>query len=91
MPDFAVSYSMLEQVENTLNSLKSEFDGINAAPHAAVWGDPRIGNAMNDFAGNWTDHRRKLVASMDAMAKQARETRTATTHWDTTMGQKITK
>lgn len=91
MADFAVDYAMLEQVENTLNSLKSEFDGIDAVPDAADWGDDRIASAMGDFAGNWNDHRQKLLASMDAMAKHARDTRTGTGHWDTQMAQQVTK
>jgi hypothetical protein len=85
VPDFAVDYSLLEHVESTLSSLKSSFDGINAVPQAADWGDPGIESAMNAFAGNWSAHRQNLVASMEAMAKQARETRTGTAQWDTTL------
>jgi len=80
--DFAVTYAHLEQVENTLNSLKAEFDGINAVPGAADWGDSGIAGAMDNFASNWSYHREKLVKSMDSMANQARDTRTATSQWD---------
>lgn len=87
--DFAVDYAMLEQTESTLNSLKSEFDGINAVPQAADWGDGGIASAMNDFAGNWSVHRKRLVASMESMAKHAGEVRTGTGQWDTQMGQQV--
>ena len=91
MVDFAVNYDTLQQVEKTLNSLKNEFNGIHTVPHAATWGDDRIGSAMGDFAGNWNDHRHKLLTSMEAMAKQARNTRTGTAEWDTQMAQQVTK
>lgn len=87
--DFAVNYSMLEQVENQLNSLKGEFDGIDAVPHAADWGDGGIASAMNDFASNWSVHRKKLMGSMESMAKHAGEVRTGTATWDTKMGQSV--
>ena len=91
MPDFVVDYALLEQVESTLANLKQQFGSISAEPHAANWGDPRIGSAMGDFAGNWNDHRAKLVSSMDAMAANARECRTATQHYDTTMQHDLSK
>lgn len=90
MADFVVDYALLEQVESTLNSLKGQFDSINAVPQAADWGDPRIASAMGDFAGNWSDHRAKLVASMEAMAKNANECRTATDQYDSKMQQYLT-
>lgn len=45
---------------------------------------------MGDFAGNWSDHRAKLVASMEAMAKNANECRTATDQYDSKMQQYLT-
>jgi hypothetical protein len=89
--DFAVDYALLEHVENTLNSLKSEFDGINAVPQAADWGHPSITSAMGTFASNWSDHRATMVGSMGAMAGHARDTRTGTSQWDTGMQQKLAK
>lgn len=91
MADFVVDYALLEQVENTLNSLKSEFDGLKAVPGAANWGDGGITSAMNDFATNWNTHREKLVKSMEAMSKHARDTRTGTEQWDTKNQQQLTK
>jgi hypothetical protein len=91
VPDFAVSYAHLEQVENTLNSLKGEFDGIDAVPHAADWGDSGIAQAMDSFASNWSYHRDKLMKSMDSMAKQAHGTRTGTAEYDSNMAQEAGK
>lgn len=91
MADFVVSYALLEQVENTLNQLKGQFDNINAVPDAADWGDDRIASAMKDFAGNWKHHRQQLVSSMEAMAANARATRTGTDHYDTKMQQQLSK
>ena len=91
MADFVVDYALLEQTENTLNGLKRQFTSIGSVPHAADWGDPRIASAMADFAGNWSDHRARLVSSMDAMAKNARECRTATDRYDTSMQQHLTR
>ncbi|MDR0346510.1 MAG: hypothetical protein LBI49_26000 [Nocardiopsaceae bacterium] len=91
MADLVVDYALLEGIENTLNSLKGQFDNINAVSQAADWGDPRISSAMGDFAGNWKDHRAKLVSSMQAMAKNANECRTATDKYDTGMQQQLAK
>jgi hypothetical protein len=91
VPDLVVDYALLEQVENTLNSLKGEFDGINAVPQAADWGHGGIASAMGDFASNWSQHRERLVASMGAMAKHARDTRTGTEQWDTTTAQQVAR
>lgn len=91
MADFVVSYALLEQVENTLNQLKGQFDNIKAVPDEADWGDDRIRTAMKDFAGNWDHNRQKLVSSMEAMAGNARATRTGTDHYDTKMQQQLSK
>lgn len=91
MPNFVVDYALLQNVENTLNSLKNEFQGINAVPGAADWGDGGISSALGDFASNWTHHREKMVKSMHAMAGHARDTRTGTDHWDTQNQQKLSK
>lgn len=91
MPDFVVDYALLEQAENTLNSLKNEFNGIDAVPGAADWGHSGIASAMSDFAGNWSQHREKLVKSMHAMAGHARDTRTGTQQWDTKNQRELTK
>lgn len=91
MADFVVDYSLLEQVENTLNSLMNEFNGINAVPGAADWGDGGISSAMGDFAGNWSQHRENMVKSMSAMAGHARDTRTGTDQWDTKNQQQLTQ
>lgn len=90
MPDFVVDYALLEQVENTLNSLKSEFDGIHAVPGAADWGHAGISSAMDDFAGNWSQHREQVTKSMHAMSNHARDTRTGTDQWDSKNQQKLT-
>ena len=91
MADFVVDYALLQQVENSLNSLKREFEGINAVSHAADWGDGGIGSAMGDFASNWSYHRQQLMKSMDSMTKQVRETHVATNQWDAKNQQALTK
>ena len=91
MADLVVDYGLLEQTENTLNSLKREFGNIDALRDSANWGDGGIGSAMGDFAGNWSDHRQKLVGSMDAMIKNVHETRTQTDQFDTCMAHDLTK
>lgn len=91
MPDLVIDYALLEGIENTLNSLKGQFDNIDVVAQAADWGDARIGSAMGDFAGNWKDHRAQLVSSMQAMAKNANECRTSTDTFDTKMQQQLTK
>lgn len=91
MTDLCVDYGLLQQVENTLNSLKREFSNIDAVKHSANWGDGGIESAMGSFASNWSDHRQKVVGSIDAMIKNAHECRTKTDDFDTGMAQHLTK
>jgi hypothetical protein len=91
MPDFSVDYALLDQVESTLSSLKSEFSNIDALPRSARWGDGGIESAMGSFASNWSDHRQQLISSLDAMIKNAHECRTQTGQYDTCLAQDLTK
>ncbi len=90
-PDLSVNYTLLQQVESTLNTLKREFGNIDAVQHATDWGDGGIESVMGSFASNWSHHRSKVVGSLDAMIKNAHEVRTQTDHYDTCMAQDLTK
>jgi hypothetical protein len=45
---------------------------------------------MDDFAGNWSYHRGKIIGSMDALAKSVHEVRTQTGTFDTDLQNSLT-
>jgi hypothetical protein len=69
MADLVVDYRLLDRTESALRGLVSEFANIRTQEHAylGAWGSADIAAAMDDFAGNWEYHRKKLQASMEAL------------------------
>jgi hypothetical protein len=92
MADLVVDYSLLEQVENTLNGLKDELENITLQEQAytGAYGSGDIAGAMNDFAGNWSYHRGKLLESMAALCKNVHDVRTETNKFDTDLQNSLT-
>jgi hypothetical protein len=76
MPDLKVDYQLLESTERTLSSLVSEFQNMQAQEASYDWamGSGPIAAAMNGFATNWTDHKKSLVSSMQALGMMVSET-----------------
>jgi hypothetical protein len=92
MADLVVDYTLLEQVENTLTGLKNEFQNIQAQEqgYTGAYGSGDVAGAMDDFAGNWSYHRGKIIDSMDALAKSVNEVRTQTSKFDGDMQRQLT-
>jgi hypothetical protein len=92
MPDLVVDYAMLTQVENTLKGLSQEFQNIQAQEqgYTGAYGSGDIAGAMDDFAGNWSYHRGKILQSMDSLAKSVDEVRTQASQFDTQMQNSLT-
>jgi hypothetical protein len=92
MADLVVDYSLLEQVESTLDGLKKEFENIQAQEHGywGAYGSGDVAGAMDDFAGNWSYHRDKIVKSMEALAKSVHEVITDTQQFDTDLQNSLT-
>lgn len=79
MADLKVDYQLLASLHSTLSQLSAEFDNLRdqASSYNAAHGSEAVTAAMASFAGNWSDHRKRLLASMQDLDKLI--TTTATT------------
>lgn len=77
MADLKVDYQLLGSIEHSLSSLLSEFQNIQVQTSAydGALGSGDVASAMDNFAGNWNDHRKSLISSMQALGKMVSETR----------------
>ena len=91
LADFVVDYGLLQQTHQALTTLTSEFSNIDAVPKAANWGHSGISAAMGSFAGNWSDHRSRLVHSMEAMTRNVHQTVTETQQFDSAYQHQLTR
>ena len=77
MADLKVDYQLLDSIERSLTSLHSEFSNIqvNTSAYDGAMGSGDIASAMDGFAGNWSDHRKNLISSMQSLGTMVSETR----------------
>jgi len=77
MADLKVDYQLLDSIERSLSSLYSEFSNIQAQTGAydGAMGSGDVASAMDGFAGNWNDHRKDLLSSIQSLGKMVSETR----------------
>jgi hypothetical protein len=92
MADFVVDYSLLQQVDSTLKDLVNQFQNIQSQEQGYTWayGSGDVAGAMNDFAGNWSYHRGKIVDSMNALSKSVEEVMSETKKFDSGMAKQLT-
>lgn len=66
MADLRVDYQLLASIHSTLNSLTWEFQNIEdqASAYDSAYGSGDITAAMGSFAGNWSNHRKTLLGTM---------------------------
>ena len=66
MADLRVDYQLLASIHSTLNGLTWEFENIEdqASAYDAAFGSGDITASMGSFAGNWSAHRKTLLATM---------------------------
>lgn len=93
MADLKVDYQLLDSTERSLSSLVSEFQNIKAqeGSYDGAMGSGDIAGAMDNFAGNWDYHRRKLVGSMQALGKMVSETKREFSKTDCQLASSLTK
>lgn len=79
MSDLVVDYNLLDQTERSLSRLHSEFSNIKAQDRTyfRAWGSADIASAMEEFAGNWDHHRRKLLDSMQALGQMVSQSKSS--------------
>jgi pyridoxal/pyridoxine/pyridoxamine kinase len=92
MADFVVDYSLLEQVDKTLKDLAGQFQNIQTQEqgYTPFYGSGDIAGAMDDFAGNWSYHRGKIVDSMNSLSSSVEEVMTETKKFDSDMTKQLT-
>jgi hypothetical protein len=66
MADLKVDYQLLASIHTTMSGLTSEFEtiGDEAAAYTSAYGYDGIVSAMSSFSGNWSDHRKQLLGTM---------------------------
>lgn len=77
MADLVVNLSLLERTAGSLSLLIEEFDNSSKIVDSAGIGEPILMHALDDFAGDWTAHRKTLVSKMQAVYKMATESHKA--------------
>ncbi len=77
MADLKVDYQRLDSIEHSLSSLLSEFQNIQTQTGAydGAMGSGDVASAMDGFAGNWNDHRKNLISSIQSLGKMVSETK----------------
>lgn len=76
MADLKVDYQLLGNIERSLTSLHSEFQNIKAQTGAydGAMGSGDVASSMDGFSGNWDDHRKDLINSIQSLGKMVSET-----------------
>jgi hypothetical protein len=77
MADLIVDYQLLDVTERSLVALTGEFQHIQAFEqgYEGAVGSGSIAAAMDDFAGNWSYHREKLIGSMQSLGEMVTQTK----------------
>jgi hypothetical protein len=77
MADLKVDYQLLDSIERSLTSLYSEFSNIKAqtGDYDGAMGSGDVTSAMDGFAGDWDDHRKDLLSSIQSLGKMVSETK----------------
>lgn len=69
---FSVTPALLGDMASTLMGLKDEFDGIDdhVDGYEAATG-PEVADALDSFAGNWSDKRKEIAGYIEKTAGAA--------------------
>jgi len=88
-----VDYALLDSTERSLSSLLSEFENIQTQESAydGAMGSGDVVSAMHEFSGNWDDHRKNLISSMQALGKMVHETKAQFQKTDDDLCKALTK
>jgi hypothetical protein len=71
--DLRVDYQLLASVTSTLSNLAAEFAhiGDQVSGYDPAYGSGAITVAMGNFSGNWSNHRKTLLAEMGNLGQLA--------------------
>jgi hypothetical protein len=93
MADLKVDYQLLDSVERRLTSLQGEFQNIKAqtSGYDGSMGSGDVASAMDGFSGNWDDHRKTLLSSIESLGKMVSETITQFQQTDSKLKNSLTQ
>lgn len=93
MADLKVDYQLLDSIESSLSNLQSEFQNIQAqtGSYDGAMGSGAVASAMDGFAGNWNDHRKNLISSIQNLGKMVSETKQQFQKTDKKLSSTLTK
>ncbi len=93
MADLRVDYQLLASIHATMTGLISEFEAIEdqASGLDSAYGSGAIAGAMGSFSGNWSDHRKKLVGSMQGLDRLVTSTATGFHRTDSQLASELTR
>lgn len=76
MADLRVDYQLLDSITRTLHSLAAEFShiGDQVSSYDPAYGSGAIAAAMSSFSGNWSNHRKTLLGTMQNLGQMTAAT-----------------
>lgn len=92
-PDLSVNLSLLESTAGALSMLIEEFSNASKIVSASQGqiAEPALVDALDDFANDWSAHRKDLLSSMDAVYKMATKSHQAYIETDDKLAQELRK
>jgi hypothetical protein len=71
--DLRVDYQLLASVTSTLSRLAAEFAhiGDQVSGYDPAYGSGAVTAAMGNFSGNWSNHRKTLLAEIGSLGQLA--------------------
>lgn len=92
MADLRVDYQLLGSIHATMSGLISEFETIEdqATGFDSAYGSSAIAGAMGSFSGNWSDHRKKLIGTMQSLDRLVTSTATDFQRTDSQLASELT-
>lgn len=93
MADLRVDYQLLASITATLSSLASEFAHIDdqVSSYVTAYGSGAIAGAMGSFSGNWSNHRKTLLASMENLGQMTAATEQHFRQADSSLASDLTR
>jgi uncharacterized protein YukE len=84
MADLKVSYDWLSQTTSNLKAIQNELQntGDHQRDVKGALGSGDIAHAMDDFANNWDNHRRKILDKVQSLGEMSEKTMEAFTDVD---------
>ena len=76
MSDLTVKTQLLRDAATSLSQLLCEFGSLEGRHDGSrsVWGSDAVAAALDEFAGNWDDRRRRISDAMTSLQEMAQAT-----------------